>query len=337
MKRAFEWITIAMLAGIIQILSPAALMAQKVVASYVTAWTDVMPDPTLLTHINYAFGGVKSSFNGVELRNEQRLRDIVALKEINPELKVLLSIGGWGSGNFSEMAASKEFRESFCQDCARIVSSFHLDGIDIDWEYPGNGEGAHISWSPDDKSNFTLLMANLRKFLGPDRLLTLASCCDPKYIDFPSIMEYVDYVNIMSYDMEFGAVFHCALYPSEHTGEWSVDRSVQDHIKAGVPADKVVMGVPFYGRGVESFRKSMDFRNIYPIPEGYTEQWDKSAHAPYISDSNGEFVFGFENARSLRIKCDYIKEQGLLGIMNWDYSLDDENLTLTRIMHSLVE
>lgn len=147
MKRAFEWITIAMLAGIIQILSPAALMAQKVVASYVTAWTDVMPDPTLLTHINYAFGGVKPSFNGVELRNEQRLREIVALKEINPELKVLLSIGGWGSGNFSEMAASTEFRESFCQDCARIVSSFHLDGIDIDWEYPGNGEGAHISTS----------------------------------------------------------------------------------------------------------------------------------------------------------------------------------------------
>lgn len=244
---------------------------EKVVASYVTSWTKVMPDPFLLTHINYAFGHVNKTF----------------------------------------------------------------DGIDIDWEYPGDGEGAKISYSENDRENYTLLMRDLRKALGKKKLLTLASCCDPRYINFFEVMRYVDFVNLMTYDMGGRTTIHCALYPSDNTGHWTADVSVKAHIEAGVPADKIVLGVPFYGKGSKGYKGGHNFKDIYPISDKYTELWDEKAMVPYLVDKDGKYVFGFENSRSLSVKCDYIREHGLLGIMNWEYAGDDSSLTLTRIMNSI--
>lgn len=99
----------------------AASRDSKVVVAYVTSWSEVMPDPQYMTHINYAFGHVNESFNGVKIDNEERLRQIVDLRKQKPELKVLLSIGGWGSGRFSEMAANDEYRRAFAADCDRVV------------------------------------------------------------------------------------------------------------------------------------------------------------------------------------------------------------------------
>lgn len=315
-----------------------ALNAQeKVVATYVTSWTEVMPDPSLLTHVNYAFGHVNDTFNGVRIDNVERLKAIVALKQQNPQLKVVLSIGGWESGNFSEMASLKSNRNAFCADCARKVKELGLDGIDIDWEFPGEGRDARISWSKYDKGNFTLLIKGLRKALGKNRILTLASNCDPCYIDFNAVVPYLDFVNLMTYDMDERGSFHCALYPSEHTRRWTTDASVKEHMKAGIPAEKLVVGVPFYGKGSRQYKGGRSFRNTYPIPEGFTERWDEKANAPYVVNEKDEFVFGFENERSLKIKCEYIKANGLRGIMNWECAEDDDNFTLTRIMHSIVE
>lgn len=310
---------------------------EKIVASYVTSWSEVMPDPTLVTHVNYAFGHVKNSFDGVRIDNVSRLRQIVALKKEYPELKVVLSIGGWGSGNFSEMAADRNNRRSFCKDCLRWCRELGLDGIDIDWEYPGSGKGAKISESPADKENFTLLMRDLRKALGRKRILSLASCCDPQYIDFHAVVPYVDFVNLMTYDMSGGKRIHCALYASELSGHWTTDSSVKAHIEAGVPIEKVVVGVPFYGKGVPGLKGLYDYNGIYPLREGLTEKWDDTAKAPYLVNEAGEYVFGFENARSLGLKVEYIKENNLRGIMNWEYAGDDAALTLTRVMHTLLE
>lgn len=306
----------------------------KVVVAYVTSWSRVIPDPTLMTHINYAFGHVADSFDQVRIDNPDRLRSMVALKEKNPSLKVLLSVGGWGSGNFSEMAADKQLRQSFCKSCAAKVEEFGLDGIDIDWEYPTN-PGGGISYSENDTDNFTLLMRDLRHSLGGEKLLTMASVCSARYVDFPAIIDYLDLVNVMSYDMGGGSRSHCSLYPSDISGSWTAHAAVQAHLQAGVPADKIVMGVPFYGRGTKAYpAKNNDFRNI--STKGLKECWDDVGMTPYLSDSKGNFVFGYDDARSLGIKCDYIISHGLKGGMYWDYAGDDDSHTLAATMARLL-
>ena len=307
----------------------AASRDSKVVVAYVTSWSEVMPDPQYMTHINYAFGHVNESFNGVKIDNEERLRQIVDLRKQKPELKVLLSIGGWGSGLFSEMAANDEYRRAFAADCDRVVKEFALDGIDIDWEYPTSSM-ANISSSPDDTENFTLLMQDIRAAIGNEKELTLATVASARYIDFKAILPSVDFVNIMAYDMASAPKHHSALYPSGHSGDITSDGAVTAHLKAGVPPSKLVMGMPFYGRGGDGYPSFQDYNKVGNTDTQYTEKWDEVAQVPYLADKNDTLVFGFENPRSLAIKCQYILDKDLLGGMYWDYSGDNEQGDLRR-------
>ncbi|WP_455589088.1 glycosyl hydrolase family 18 protein [Bacteroides rodentium] len=301
----------------------------KVVVAYVTSWSEVMPDPQYMTHINYAFGHVNENFNGVKIDNEKRLKQIVDLRKQKPELKVLLSIGGWGSGRFSEMAANDEYRRAFAADCDRVVKEFALDGIDIDWEYPTSSM-ANISSSPDDTENFTLLMQDIRAAIGNEKELTLATVASARYIDFKAILPFVDFVNIMAYDMASAPKHHSALYPSGHSGDITSDGAVTAHLKAGVPPSKLVMGMPFYGRGGDGYPSFQDYNKVGNTDTQYTEKWDEMAQVPYLADKNDTLVFGFENPRSLAIKCQYILDKDLLGGMYWDYSGDNEQGDLRR-------
>ena len=302
-----------------------------VVVAYVTSWTREVPDPSTMTHINYAFGHVNDTFDGVRIDNPDRLRMIVGLKAQNPALRVMLSVGGWGSGRFSEMAATDETRLAFARDCKRVVEEFGLDGIDIDWEYPTQSQ-AKISSSPEDTGNFTLLMRDLRRVLGKRRLLTAATVSTAEYIDFRSCIQYMDFVNVMAYDMGNARGHHASLYNSPHAGYCTSERAVQSHLKAGVPREKLVMGVPFYGKGSRDDEGLRQYRRTGRLPEGYAEHWDDEGKFPYITNAEGEFVWGYENARSLAEKCQYILDQHLRGGMYWDYASDnaqgDERRTL---------
>lgn len=300
-----------------------------VIIAYVTSWKDVPVDPIVMTHINYAFGHVNDTFDGVRIDNPDRLRKIVALKTVNSDLKVMLSVGGWGSGRFSEMAADDQRRLSFAQDCLRAVEDFGLDGIDIDWEYP-TSDAAGISSSPDDRENFNLLMRDLRAVLGEDRLLTLASSAYAEYIDFWACEKYLDFVNIMTYDMANAPYHHAALYASDNT-EGCCDGAVKAHVEAGVPIEKLVLGVPFYGRGGTSMPRFVDYRHI-EAGEEYVERWDDVAKAPYLADKDGNLVLGYDIPESLTLKCDYIKEKGLLGVMYWEYAGDTPEGELSKVL-----
>ncbi len=300
---------------------------EKVVVAYVTSWSDVIPDPKFMTHINYAFGHVNETFNGVDISNPERLEQIVALKKDAPKLNVLLSIGGWGSGRFSEMAADSLFRLSFARDCRRVVDQYGLDGIDIDWEYP-TSDAAGISASPDDTANFTKMMRDIRQAIGTEKMLTLATVHNANYINFHDILPYIDLVNTMSYDMGNPPYLHSGLYDSKNTNGNTTDASVRAHIAAGVPPSMLVVGMPFYGRGKGPFHSFADYKKMKDLPGGYSELWDEEAKVPYITDSLGQLVLGFENARSLKIKCDYVIDNGLRGAMYWEYSSDDDNNTL---------
>ena len=293
-----------------------AKKAEPVVVAYVTSWTRVMPDPTVMTHINYAFGHVNEQFNGVRIDNEQRLRDIVALKKQQPKLRVMLSIGGWGSGRFSEMAGSETNRKAFAKDCRRVCNELGLDGIDIDWEYP----------TQNSTENFTLLMRDLREALGKKLWLTLASVGSAQFIDFRSCQQYLDVVNVMAYDMGNAPKHHSALYRSKIVGWLCALDAVEAHRKAGVPDEKIVLGMPFYGRGKSGVY--MKYRDRDKHTE--TEVWSNTSKASFLVDEDGELVIGFESPRSIAMKCAYIKEQGLRGAMYWEYADDNEQGDLQR-------
>ena len=297
---------------------------EKVVVAYVTSWTDEIPDPSHMTHINYAFGHVNDSFNGVRVDNPDRLRSIVALKKQNPALKVLVSVGGWGSGRFSEMAADPKNRKAFANSCKKLVKDFNLDGIDIDWEYP-TSSAAGISSSPADTDTYSALMHDLRKALGKNKILSLATIASGEYIDFPAFIDVVDLVNTMTYDMGNPPYLHNGLFPSENTRWMSSDQGVKAHLAKGVPAEKLVMGVPFYGRG---HRQAMrDHRGIH--------RWDSKAMTPYVALADS-LAFGYENVRSMSHKCRYINENNLRGAMYWDYASDGITHKLANTVKNMI-
>ncbi|MDR3188303.1 MAG: alginate lyase family protein [Prevotellaceae bacterium] len=311
---------------------PAAANSKKIVVAYVTSWSSVTPDPNYVTHVNYAFGHVNSTFDGVRIDNPNRLRALSLLKRDFPHLKVLLSVGGWGSGRFSEMAAGDSLRARFSADCRRVIDEFGLDGIDIDWEYPTH-PGGGISHSPDDAQNYTRLMRDLRAAIGNGSLLTLASSAGAGYIDFAAIEPCVDFVNIMTYDMGKAPKYHAAMYRSKMTGWKSCSESVTAHREAGLPSSKLVMGVPFYGRACGDLPDFIDYSKIITL-DGYTAMWDDTAKCPYLVNKNGDVVCSFDNPQSIAIKCQYVVAENLYGVMYWDYAGDDSLGTLRKSVYS---
>lgn len=288
--------------------------------AYVCSWTPGIPDPNYVSCINYSFGHVNETFDGVRIDNPAKLYSIVALKKVKPELKVVLSIGGWGSGRFSEMVSDPALRSKFAQDCLRVVEEYGLDGIDIDWEYP-TSDAAGISCAPTDTRNYTLLMRDIRKAIGKDRILSHATVASCRYIDYKAVDKYVDYTNVMTYDMGDEHTHNSPLFQSKYVHSLSADECMQLYVKAGVPREKLVMGLAFYGKGRRDFRGKWD-KTTLRAPAGYTQLRDTLARVPYVVDENGEFVFGYEDTRSLREKAQYIKAQGFLGGMYWCYEGD---------------
>ena len=339
---------------------------KRIVLAYITSWNQIMPETDYITHINYAFGHVNEDFNGVVINrpprpnsnyendgrptSEDRLRSLVELKKEKTALKILLSIGGWGSGRFSEMTADETNRLAFSADCQRVVQEFDLDGIDLDWEYPTSSMSG-ISSSPDDMENFTLLMRDIRNAIGKDKLLTFASAANARYVDFKSVEPYIDFVNIMTYDINVnGSAHHAGLFRSELTADGaSCEESVDAHVAAGIPIHKLVLGMPFYGHGRDSLPRSISFRNLIVRNDvkgtgiiqrgnivhlkGHSDMWDDEAKAPYWVDADGKFVLSYENHRSISAKCEWLNQKGMLGAMYWEYSGDDDYGTLQKAVY----
>ena len=299
-----------------------------IIVGYATYWDSTMPDPKYLTHINYAFAHIKSDFETLDIKTPSRLQKIANLKKTNPGLKVLLSVGGWEAGNFSEMAADATHRQNFCNNCLAAVKKYDLDGIDIDWEYP-TSSSAGISSSPNDTKNFNFLMEDLRKTLGDEKLVTMASSASAKYVDFKTAIKYMDFVNIMTYDMGKPPYHNAGLYKSSKTKR-SCDESVQLHYKAGVPYEKIVLGIPFYGHGngKEFSTDCVDYNEIKF--NGFEKRWDDQAMVPYLTNSSGEMVLSYDDPTSVGLKADYVKEHGLLGAMYWNIEADDSKWSLSK-------
>jgi chitinase len=324
-----------------------------------------MDDTLKLTHLNVAFGHVRN--DEIRIDHLKHLNSLHILKTYNPELNILLSVGGWGAGGFSEAASTLEGRRSMAETAVNVLGDHPFDGIDLDWEYPCYSE-AGIASSPDDKTHFTLLLRELREALdrkgqedGRHYLLTIAAGADQYYIDgteMEKIHPYLDFIQLMTYDMRGGfqtlTGHHTNLYtPIGDLYRISADSSVRMFCQAGVPRDKIVIGAAFYSRmwknvpdqnrGLHQMTTGAggygpDFTRLtdeYINKNGYNRYWDDEAKAPFLFD--GENFITYDDEQSLRHKCDYVKNEGLAGIMFWEYGCDTTHRLLEAISAGLEE
>ena len=308
--------------------NPAAdIGPQYELLGYVWSGGKTLPDPTMLTAVNYAFGRVNEHRNGINIENPDRLREVVGLKKLNPDLKVMLSIGGGCSEGFSDLASCDSCRVAFARDCRRVIDEFGLDGIDYDWESPAFPDG-----TPEDVDNFELLLKETRSAIGDDKVLSVAAMAGALGMKLPDILEYIDYISAMEYDMTWTRPgSHTSMRESEIGGfDYNVERSMKTYADKGVPPEKIMLGLSFYGRGDgKYFEEWTAYRDITPR-EGVVFHWDSIGCVPYAIDSVGNFILGFDNEKSLEIKCDYIKDLGLRGGMIWRMEYDTDSLELTR-------
>ena len=168
----------------------------------------------MLTHINYAFVDIKDgkAALGNEKTDTTNFRQLNLLKADNPELKILISIGGWAwSENFSDAVLTDSSRKVFAKSSVAIIKKYNLDGVDIDWEYPGlPGEDGNV-FRPEDKQNYTEMFHAIRteldlleKETGKKKLLTTAVAGWVEFLkatEMGKAQRYLDYVNLMTYDL----------------------------------------------------------------------------------------------------------------------------------------
>ncbi|MGI9075029.1 MAG: glycoside hydrolase family 18 protein [Bryobacteraceae bacterium] len=322
-----------------------------------------------LTRVNYAFANLQ---NGriVEgfAHDVENFAALNALKQTNPNLKVLVSVGGWTwSGNFSDMALTKQSRKAFIESAVQFIERYHLDGLDIDWEYPGM-IGNNNGFRAEDKRNYTSLLKELRKrFDGEERklhnhlLTSVATGASTQFLahsEMRKVQKYVDTVNLMAYDYyepdsDKTTGHHAPLFTSPaDPKQISADSSVREYEKSGVPADKIVLGVPFYGHvwGDVGDQNHGLFQPGKPVPnafssyanitgemlhQGFVRHWDATASAPFLYNPAKRTFVSYEDVESIALKCRYVRERKLGGVMFWDYSGDLNGALLDAISMGL--
>jgi len=327
-----------------------------IVLAYFTEYTETLPEVTLLTHINYAHGRFKNPKTGdggivITESTKAPLSKVVALKSVNPNLKVCLMIGGWGghADGFSEMAKSDAKRTEFCQSVKSLLDKHKLDGVDIDWEYPTVSADNETGCDPMDTQNFNLVLKELRETLGTGKIISFASSSSGKYVDWKTAIKYIDYVNVMTYDMGAAPNGHNSpLHKSSRFTHRSWDEAIDAHVKAGVPKDRQVMGVPFYGKaekspaeGTKIFEYSVKYYEIpdilakgtykgKPLARAVKRQWDPVAMVPFLVDETGKNVLSYDDPESVSAKGTYVVENKHLGAMFWEYRCDTDDHALLK-------
>lgn len=344
----------------------------KAVVGYVFAQNNALQpgeiDAGSLTRVNYAFANIENGrmVQGFA-KDEDNFAYLESLKKQNPSLTVLVSVGGWlWSTNFSDVSLTAQSREIFIKSVMEFLTRYDLDGLDIDWEYPGMSGAGH-PFRPEDRQNFTLLLKELRTRFNAETVkthkrlyLTIAAGASDEFLahtEMGQVQRYVDTVNLMAYDYyEPGSDAitgnHAPLFTNpDDPKQISADASVQAFEKAGVPAAKILLGLPFYGHmwGQVKDQNHGLYQPGKPIPgaysnyaaitttmlgQGFDRYWDSKASVPYLYSPDKQIFVSYEDPESIAAKCSYVLTHKLGGVMFWDYSGDPSGALLRSIQNS---
>ncbi|MDI9239564.1 glycoside hydrolase family 18 protein [Lysobacter sp. LF1] len=324
-----------------------------------------------LTHLFYAFARIEDGRCVVAADAPAHFDALAELKRAHPKLRTLISIGGWEAGGFSDAALNVASRERLVTSCLALFFERHrgaFDGVDIDWEFPVYGGPKEIAARPQDRANMTKLAREFRRqldALGQQRgqafLLTAALPAgrmqsagpyDPaRSFDLKALGETLDFINLMTYDMgtAFSGVstFNAPLrevaddpLPPALRRTNNVEGAVDFYRQHGVPASKLVLGVPFYGRGfrVDSdaddglYQRyhdtyaAGDWRNIRDtlLPDAkWTQHWHPVAQTPWLFNRDERIFVSYEDPRSIGLRAQLAKDAGLRGAFMWELTGDD--------------
>jgi chitinase len=311
------------------------------------------------------------------------------LREQYPHIQTLISVGGWTwSGRFSDVALTEESRVRFAESCVEFIRQYNFDGVDIDWEYPVEGGLASNTRRPEDGANYTLLLQELRDQLDQagleddqTYLLTIASPAGwdkVRHLDIEALSDVLDFINIMTYDLrgawDLSTTAHHAGFfenpddPSDGNdiaAKYNVNWVVNEFLNQGADPQKIVLGIPFYGRSWGGVSDPLGNGGLFQpaslVPPGtwddwssgatgindyfeieemissgsYTRYWDDIAKVPYLyspSQHQGHFI-SYEDEESLTFKLDYILEEKLGGVMFWEVT-GDRNDSLLDVINT---
>jgi chitinase len=336
-------------------------MKSYIFAGYTVASS--LPDITKaqaqkLTHLNIAFGVVENNLISIE-KIRKYFRFIPRLREYNPNLNILLSTGG-GDAFGHETATDSEHLDAFVESTMKVIREFDLDGIDCDWEFPGR------TGNKDEKYQHTALLKAYREKLDEYALergrkcwLTIAAAAGQWFLDvteMEKIHHYLDFINVMTYDLRGWAQpagHHTNLYePIGAPIKFSTKEGVDLLKGIGVPAEKLVIGVAFYSRRWDGVKSQENFglhqeaetigdfgpdytaiHHIYEKSERFVKHWDDVAKAPWLFD--GYSFISYDDPMSISYKAQYVKQEGLGGIMYWQHGADKTGILFDAIYNNL--
>jgi len=337
------------------LLLPQFARAQKLVVGYYPSWfKETLPARNVrydyLTHINHAFAWPDAA--GHIIVDGNFLYPELNQRAHEHGVKISISLGGAArSGGFAPMAADSAARAFFIDNLVAFLKNNHYDGADFDWEFPQ---------SAADRANLTTLIKAVRARFdreNPEWLITMAvgtSNWSGRWHDYAQLMQYVDWFNAMCYDYHGSWSGHSGhnapLFQPPGDSDGAVNTGMAYlHITRGIPKNQLTVGMPFYGKEFNStglyrpFTGSVpDFYYYQIVPKmdsGWTYHWDQVAQVPYLTNSSNTKLITFDDTLSLRLKCEWIKDQDYLGGMIWALGQDvyqNEQPLLETIARSLL-
>lgn len=347
------------------IIKSAEASAKPITAAYVydgAALSFDEKDGAKLDQLNFSFALIKNGkATGAHWNKIDTYKAFIAK---HPNITPVLSVGGWGADGFSQACATQLGRQTLAKSLIDLMQQHGFLGVDIDWEYPGSSV-AGIASNANDKANLTLFLEEMRARLdvltnadGKKRLLAIAVSGDPamvRSIDCSAVGRIADQINVMTYDLHQGAqrsTHHAALY-STSSNTLSAQAAVNAYRSAGIPSGKLMIGAAFYGRGWSKIAstqnnglaqktnngsvKNFSYARILELIQSgkSTAYYDEQAQAAYLFD--GSTFVSYDNARSILAKGRYVKENGLMGLMCWEYGGDVGSELLTALHNSVTE